>query len=160
MRQLRQRARHPILHQDLRKVKVSADLERHRERVGAVGTAVGLHVEHVLDAVDLLLDRQRHGVDHGLGAGAGIARRDLHGRRHHVGILRYRETKQRHAADQDHQDRDDVGQNRALDEEFRNHDPVLFGRCSRRFDLSQLRIDLLAGDRAQQPGNDDAVIRL
>ena len=28
------------------------------------------------------------------------------------------------------------------------------------FDLLELRIDLLAGDRAQQPGDDDAVVRL
>ena len=29
-----------------------------------------------------------------------------------------------------------------------------------RFDLLQLRIDLLAGNRAQQPGGDDAVVGL
>ena len=118
LRQLRQRARNPVLHQHLREVEIGADLERHRQRVGAVGAAVGLHVEHVLDAVDLLLDRQRHGIDHGLGGGAGIARRHLHRRRHHVGILRDRKAEQRHAADQDHQDRDDVGEDRPLDEEF------------------------------------------
>ena len=124
-RQLRQRARHPVLHQHLREVEVGADLEGDRQRIGAVGAAVGLHVEHALDAVDLLLDRQRHGIDHGLGAGAGIAGGDLHRRRHHVGILRDRKIEQANAADQDHQDRDDVGKNRPLDEEFRNHEPVL-----------------------------------
>jgi hypothetical protein len=36
-----------------------------------------------LDAVDLLLDRQRDGVDDGPGAGAGIAGGHLHGRRDH-----------------------------------------------------------------------------
>ena len=127
LRQLRQRARHPVLHQHLREVEVGADLERHGQRIGAVGAAVGLHVQHVLDAVDLLLDRQRHGIDHGLGAGAGIARRHLHRRRHHIGILRDREAKQAHAADQDHQDRDDVGKDGPLDEEFRNHGRSLFG---------------------------------
>ena len=160
LRQLRQRARHPVLHQHLREIQVGADLERHRQRIGAVGAAVGLHVEHVLDAVDLLLDRQRHGIDHGLGAGAGIARRHLHRRRHHIGILRDRKAEQADAADQDHQDRDDVGKDRPLDEEFRNHGRLLFGRCRRRFDLLQLRIDLLAGDRAQQPGGDDAIVGL
>jgi hypothetical protein len=38
----------------------------------------------------LLLDRQGDGVDDGAGAGAGITRRDLHGRGHDVGILRDR----------------------------------------------------------------------
>ncbi|MGY3469612.1 hypothetical protein ACVW0I_006483 [Bradyrhizobium sp. LM6.11] len=116
--QLRQRAGDPVLHQHLREVEVGADLEGHCQRIGAVGAAVGLHVEHVLDAVDLLLDRQRHGVDHGLGAGAWIAGGDLHRRRHHIGILRDREIEQRDAADQDHQQRDDVREDRPLDEEF------------------------------------------
>ena len=121
LRQLRQRARHPVLHQHLREVEVGADLERHRQRIGAVGAAVGLHVEHVLDAVDLLLDRQRHRIDHGFCAGAGIAGGDLDRGRHDVGILGDGEPEQADAADQDHQDRDDVGKNRPLDEEFRNH---------------------------------------
>ena len=118
LRQLRQCAGDAVLHQHLREVEVGTDLERHRQRVGAVGAAIGLHVQHVLDAVDLLLDRQRDRVDDGLGAGAGIACRDLHRRRHHVGILGDGEFEQRHAADQDHQDGDDVGKNRPLDEEL------------------------------------------
>ena len=47
--------------------------EGHDQRVGAVVGRCGLHVEHLLDAVDLLLDRQGHGVDEGLGVGAGVA---------------------------------------------------------------------------------------
>ena len=90
LRQRGQRARDPVLHQDLRDVEIDADLERHRQRVGAVGGAVGLHVDHALDAVHLLLDRQGDGVDDGAGAGAGITRGDLHGRGHDVGILRDR----------------------------------------------------------------------
>ena len=147
LRQLRQRARYPVLHQHLREVEVGADLEGDRQRIGAVGAAIGLHVEHVLDAVDLLLDRQRDGIDHGLGAGAGIAGRDLHGRRHDVGILRDRKAEQAHAADQDHQDRDDVGKDRPFDEEFRNHGQLLLGRCRRRFDL------LAAADRPSGRGS-------
>jgi hypothetical protein len=115
---LRQRAGDAVLHQHLREVQVGTDLERHRQRIGAVGGAVGLHVEHVLDAVDLLLYGQGNRVDHGLGAGAGIARGNLHRRRHHIRILRDREVEQRHAADQDHQQRDDVREDRPLDEEF------------------------------------------
>ena len=91
LRQRRQRTRHPVLHQHLREVEIGTNLERHRERVGAVGATVGLHVEHALDAVHLLLDRQRYGIHDGLGAGAGIACRDLHRWRHYIRILRDRQ---------------------------------------------------------------------
>ena len=167
--------RDAVLHQHLREVEIGADLEGHGQRIGAVGAAVGLHVEHVLDAVDLLLDRQRHGVDHGLGARAGIARGDLHGRRHHVGILRDREIEQRHAADQDHQHGDDVGENRPLDEEFGDHGPgptwPMACRMAWRSDAlesSALGCSILCscgstfwpGIARKQPADDDAVVRL
>src|SRR5262249_22931346 len=56
LRQRGQRGRYPVLHQYLRDVEVGADLERHRQRIAAIGTAKGLHVDHALDAVHLLLD--------------------------------------------------------------------------------------------------------
>ena len=121
LRQGRQRARDTVLHQDLRGIEIGADLEGHGERVGAVAGAGRLHVDHVLDAVDLLLDRQRHRIHHRARAGAGIARRHLHGRRHDVGILRDRQPVERDRADQNHQDGENVRQNRTLDEEFRDH---------------------------------------
>jgi hypothetical protein len=80
-----------------------------------------LHVNHVLDAVDLLLDRQRHGVEQRQRAGAGIARRHLHGRRHHVGILRHRQAVERDGADQNHQDGEHVREHWTLDKEFGDH---------------------------------------
>ena len=125
LRQLRQRARHPVLHQDLRRIEIGADLEGDRERIGPIAGAGRLHVDHVLDAVDLLLDRQRHGVHHRARAGAGIACRHLHGRRHHVGILRDRQPVERDRADQNHQDGENVRENRTLDEEFRDHRRII-----------------------------------
>ena len=103
LRQRGERARYAVLHQHLRNVEVGADLEGHRQQVAAVGAAVGLHVDHVLDAVHLLLDRQGDGIDDGAGACSGIARGDLHRRRDHVGVLRHRQDKHRDAADDDHQ---------------------------------------------------------
>ncbi len=88
LRQRGQRAVDAVLHQHLIDVGIGADVEGHRQRIGAVGGAGRLHVEHLVDAVDLRLDRQRDGVDHRLRACAGIARRDLHGRRHDVRIFR------------------------------------------------------------------------
>src|SRR5215467_3454146 len=112
--QRRQRAGHPILHQHLREVEIGADLERDRQRIAAVSTRVGLHVDHVVGAVDLLLDRQRNGVDHGAGASAGITGGHLYGGRHYVGILRNRQPEQRVRSDHDHQYGQHVGENGAL----------------------------------------------
>ena len=81
---LGERARHPVLHQDLRGIEIGADIERDRQRIAAVARARRLHVDHVLDAVDLLLDRQRNGIHQDAGAGAWICGRHLHGRRHDV----------------------------------------------------------------------------
>ena len=47
-------------------------LEGHRQRVVAVVGARRRHVHHVLDAVDLLLDRRGDGLGHHLRAGAGV----------------------------------------------------------------------------------------
>ena len=121
IRQGRERSRHAVLHQHLREIEIRADLEGHDERVGPVRRADRLHVDHVLDAVDLLLDRQRNGVDHCARACARIAGRHLDGRRCHVRILRDRQREQRHAANNDHQDRQNVREDRPLDEVFGDH---------------------------------------
>jgi hypothetical protein len=109
------------LHQHLCLIEIHPDLERHRERIAAVGAAVGLHVDHAFDAIDLLLDGQGNSVDDGAGAGSGIAGRDLHGRRHHVRILRHRQREQRHRADHHGQDRQHIGENGPGDEEISDH---------------------------------------
>ena len=75
----------PVLHQHLRPVQVGADLERDRQLVRAVAGAGGGHVEHALDAVDLLLDRRRHRVGQHLGIGARVNGRDQHRRGRDVG---------------------------------------------------------------------------
>ena len=64
--------RFAVLHQDLRDIEVGAGLECHGERVIAVVGALRRHVHHVFDAVDLLLNRRRHGVGDDAGVGAGI----------------------------------------------------------------------------------------
>ncbi len=111
----------PVLHQDLVLVGVRADRESDGEIVGAVAGAGRLHVEHVLDAVDVLLDRQGDGIDERRGARAGIARRDLHGRRHDVRILRGRQVDERDEADDDEEQRQNIGENRPIDEEAGDH---------------------------------------
>ena len=53
-----------------------------------------VHVEHVLDAVDLLLERRDHGRGDDLGAGAGILAGDVDDRRRDLGVLRDRQTRE------------------------------------------------------------------
>ena len=118
----RERGRDPVLHQDLVLVGVRADRESDGEIVGAVAGARRLHVEHVLDAVDVLLDRQRHGVDQRRGARARIERRDLHGRRHDVRILRGRQVDERDEPDDDEKQRQNIGEDRPIDEEAGDHE--------------------------------------
>ena len=59
--QPRQRVLHAVLRQHLRHVEVGADSERDRDGELAVAGRLAAHVEHVLDAVDRLLQRRRHG---------------------------------------------------------------------------------------------------
>ena len=62
LRQAGQRLAHAVLHLHLRQVDVGADLEGDGEREHAVRGGLRRHVEHVLDAVDLLLERRRDGL--------------------------------------------------------------------------------------------------
>ena len=92
-RQARLRDGDAVLHLHLRDIEIGADIEGHRDREAAVGGRVRRHVDHVLDAVDLLLDRRHHGRGDDVGAGAGILAGDLDGRRRDFRILRDRQAR-------------------------------------------------------------------
>ena len=121
LRQRRNCGGHLVLDQDLRFVGVGADREGDDQSIAAVVRARRLHVEHVLDAVDALLDRQGDGVNQGLGARARVQGRDLYGRRDDVGVLGGRQLQQRDQADQDEDQRQHVGEHRPIDEKARDH---------------------------------------
>ena len=76
---------------DLRGIEIGAELEGDGEPHGAVARALRRHVEHVLDAIDLLLDRRRDGFRTVLRVGARIVGRDLDRRRRDLGKLRDRQ---------------------------------------------------------------------
>ena len=80
-----------VLHQHLRGIEIGAELEGDGERHVAVARALRRHVEHVLHAIDLLLDRRGHRFRHDLRVRARIIRRDLNGRRRDLRILRDRQ---------------------------------------------------------------------
>src|SRR3546814_1470270 len=75
-------------------------------------------VEHVLYAVDPLLQRRRDGGGHGLGVGAGIAGAHHDAGRRDLGILRHRKLAVGDQADDDQHRREDRRKNRPLDEEM------------------------------------------
>ena len=107
----------PVLHQHLGHVQVGAQLERDVEEHLAVVGAARRHVDHVLDAVDLLFDRRGDGVGHDLGVGAGVVGRDRDGGRRHLRVLGDRQLRQGHGADDDDDDRQHGREDRPIDEE-------------------------------------------
>ena len=120
-RQLRHGQLHAVLHHDQGRVQVGADVEGDRQRVRAVVAHLRGHVEHALDAVDLLLDRRRHRVGHHLGAGARIADRHRHAGRRDRRVLGDRQREQRDPAGQRDDDRQHRREDRPIDEEARDH---------------------------------------
>ena len=112
-----------VLHLHLRGIEIGADVEGDGDVELAIGGRVRGDVEHALDTVHRLFDRRHHGVGDGLGAGAGVLAGDGDGRRRDLGILRDRQTDERHPAQDHDHDRDDGGEDRPVDEEMRNaHD--------------------------------------
>jgi len=89
--QLRRGEARSVLHVDGVDVRIGAEREGYVQRIAAVGAAGRLVIDRIVDAVDLFLDRLRHGgLDHfGVGAGIVGGERDL--RRHDIGKLRNRD---------------------------------------------------------------------
>ncbi|MNJ63258.1 hypothetical protein D3C77_591480 [compost metagenome] len=119
-RQARQRLRHAVLHQLLRLVRVHAQLEVDRQRQVAVAIGLRLHVQHVFDAVDGFFQRRRNGLGDDLGVGARILRAHHHRRRHHFRVFGDGQLEHGQQARQQHQDGQHAGEDRPVDEEFRD----------------------------------------
>ena len=110
--------RDAVLHELLGLVRVHAEPERDRQRHQAVGRRLAAHVEHALDAVDLLLDRRRDGFGNHLRVRTRILRAHHDRRRHHLGVLRDRHDAQRQKAGDEDENRNDSGEDRPVDEEL------------------------------------------
>ena len=63
-RELRQRLRHPVLHVDRRQVGIGARREGYAQAVRPLIRAGGLHIQHMIDAVELGLQRGGDGFCH------------------------------------------------------------------------------------------------
>ena len=109
--------RHAVLDHHLSHVQVGAHLEGHGQHIGAVVAALRRHVEHVLHAVDLLLDGRSHGVRHYLRAGTWVGAGDAHGGRRNLGILGHGQREHGCQTGQRDHNRRHGGQDRTIDEE-------------------------------------------
>ncbi len=110
-----------VLHQDLGHVDVGPQREGHVQGVRAVVAALRRHVEHVLDAVDLLLDGGRYRVGEHLGVGPGVGSLHADGRGRDIRVLGDRQQARGDPAQEDDNDGDDPRQDGTIDEETRQH---------------------------------------
>ena len=120
-RQLRRRLGDAVLDIDRGDIDRIADIERDGDGRAAVIGADRRHIGHARHAVDLLLERGRHGVGDDLGAGARVGGGDNHLRWRDIGKLRDRQQAVGDQAGQHHDDGDDRGEHRPMDEEV-HHD--------------------------------------
>ena len=125
LRQPRQRDGDAILNEHLCLVDVRSRPEHDVDRNRAVAGRLRHHVDHVVDAVDLLLDRRRHGLRDHLSRRAGKGRvHDDRGRRN-VRIFGDGQRAKGNRADESQEDRNDAGKDRPIDEEVReSHDHI------------------------------------
>ncbi len=152
-RQPRQRLRHAVLHLHLRVVEVGAEREGDGQRHPAVGCRLREHVEHVLDAVDLLLERRGHGLGDDLRVRARIGGAHDDGRRHHLRVLADRQPEERQRSGHDDHQRQHGGEDRTIDEELREFHDELIHRLDHGSDLH-------AGPHALQTIDDDRLAGL
>ena len=115
--QLRRGDGDPVLDQHLRRVEVRAELEGDRQRHRAVAGTLAVHVEHVLDAVDLLLDGRGDGVGERLRIGPRIDGGDDDRRRRDLGVRRHGQREIGQTAQDDQDDGQHDGKDRPADEE-------------------------------------------
>ena len=116
-RKARFRNGHAVLDENLRQIEVRAEFEGHRNRDGAVRRRLRRHIDHVLDAVDLLLDGRRDGIGRDLSVRAGIGRRHRHSRRRNIRELSDGEPQIGQSAHDNDENRNHSRENRAPDED-------------------------------------------
>ena len=131
-RQTRQGRGDAVLHQLLRLIEIGAELEGDGDLQVAVTGGVRRHVDHVLDPVDLLLDRVGHGLGDGLRRGARIGQGDVDRGRDDLRILRRAEVREGDRAKQGDQHGDHDREHRSVDHEVGELHPKALSGSGRR----------------------------
>ena len=107
------------MHQHLSGIEIGAELESDAQCQVTVASALRRHVEHVLDAIDLLLDWRRHRFRYNFCVCAGIIGRHLNSGWRDIGILRDRKGRKRDDANERDDDADHAGKDRPVDKKVR-----------------------------------------
>src|SRR4029077_11093420 len=138
-RENRDRDGDAVLDQHLRGIEIGTELKGNAERHVAVARALRRHVEHVLNAIDLLLDRRRNRFRYHLRVRAGIGGGHLDRWWRNLGILGNWQRRKRDHADERDDDAYDAGKDRPIDKEMRKiHSNSEFGMRNAEF-LTRLR---------------------
>ncbi len=125
-----------VLGEDVGHVLIDADGEVDVELHAAVAGVGRLHVDHALDAVDLLLDGRGHRLLDGDCRSAWVVRGHTNRRRCEKRILLDAEAAQGEQSEQDDEDRNDDRDDRTSDEELCHGGAALLaGRCAGRFGI-------------------------
>ena len=117
LRQLRDDRLHAIVDIDRIDVGIGAEFETYGERIRAVIAARALHVDHLVDADDLGLQRLRHRRLEHLRGRARIPRGDLDLGRHDIGELRDRDPGEGQESPERDDDRDNDREPRSVNED-------------------------------------------
>ena len=118
MRQSRQSDRYAILHQHLGLIDVRPGGENDIDLQRTIASGLRHDIEHVVDAIDFLLDRRGNRLGDHVRGGARKQGGHLHGRRRDVGKLGDRQCSKGDDADQRQDDRKHSGKDRSIDEEM------------------------------------------
>jgi len=114
-----QRVLYAIMREHETSVNIGADFEDHRDGEEAVTRRLAADVVHILDAVDGLFERRRHGAGDCLGRSTGVGGRDLDGWRDDVRVLGNRQECRRGQTEHQDEDIDHRGEAWVINEEMR-----------------------------------------
>src|SRR4029077_11002915 len=89
--------------------------------IASIGSAGGLHIKHVFDTVDLLLDRKSDCLDQGFCVRTWVVGGYLNSWRSNRRILRYRQIVERYSAEQHDHESENIRENGPFDKKSREH---------------------------------------
>ncbi len=117
LRQLRQCGLHAVLNFDLSDINVRAQLEGDCDADTTLANRLRGDVEHVVHAIDLLLQRRRDVVGHDFSGSTGVSGRHCDCRRRDARILIDCEVRVGNRTQQRDDDGDRTGEHRSVDKE-------------------------------------------